>query len=335
MHDYKFLLNNTKDITDNVVKLSYSESLDDFASSFNFEYVSDEFEGLGITSSVNNKTVLNQLKILKNNKPVYVGYITDEEHTTDKNKFNYYGFDVGFYLNKNEVIKQFRNRNIGDAIRELCKEYQINIETMPKFNQRVSKFYKDVIFSDVVKELLQFERDKGGRDDFYVDCKGGAFTIREYEYNENLGAVIANNIALDSFQTINNVHIKQSMQELKNRVIYTDNDKKSAYKVMRQDRNSISTYGLLTDIERVDTKKENNLEALAIKKLDELNKIAKTISLSMLGDERAKKGIVIPLNISEYGLNGTYLITNITHNITSHDEAIDISVKKYEIETTH
>ena len=48
----------------------------------------------------------------------------------------------------------------------------------------------------------------------------------------------------------------------------------------------------------------------------------------MLGDERVKKGVIIPLNIKEYSLYGTYLITDITHNITSHDEELNISIKR-------
>ena len=331
MHNYKFILNGTQDITDHILQFNYSDNLDDFASSFRFDYVDSEGSGdLGLTSLIDGKQQLNKIQINKSGVPFYVGYITDSEHTNDKNKLTYSGFDVGFYLNKNEVIKQFKNSNIGDAIEELCKEYQINLETKPVFKQSVSKFYKDEIFSDVIKELLKFERDKGGRDDYYVDCKSGNFAIRKYEYKPQLGSVIANNILVDSFQTVNNVNVKHSIQELKNRVIYTDNNQKSTMRITRQDNQSIATYGLLTDVEKVDTKKENNLVNvnLAQTKLKELNKIKDTISLSMLGNSEMKKGIVIPLDIAEYQLSGKYLITSASHNINCTDECVNIAVEK-------
>ncbi len=63
-------------------------------------------------------------------------------------------------------------------------------------------------------------------------------------------------------------------------------------------------------------------------KLKELNKITEEINLTMLGDYRISKGKIIDVNISEYALNGTYLITSAEHSISSNKEVVRISIEK-------
>lgn len=125
--------------------------------------------------------------------------------------------------------------------------------------------------------------------------------------------------------------VTHSFQELKNRVIYTDNNEKSLKRVFRESADSIRTYGLLTNIETVDTKKTNNLDKLAQDKLNELNRVNDTITLSMLGDFNVRKGVVIPLTINQYGLNGTYLIKKVTHTIDNQKEVVNFEIEQYNL----
>lgn len=326
MLDYRFELNGS-DITEDILNFEYSENLEDVASSFSFTSLKD----FGLTSKVNNKTVLNELKIInKNNNAFYLGYITDFEHTTDKDVYSYLGFDVGFYLNKNEVIIQFRNEKILDALIKLANDNDVNLGFVGEFKQKVNKIYKDVLFSDVVKDLIKLEKDKGGAKDFYVDCKNGVLNIRQYVKEDDLTSIIGNGFKVKSDKTYSNVSVKQSIQELKNRVIYSNNNAKSLYKVSREDKNSISTYGLLTTIETVDTNKVNNLGQLAESQLKELNKVKEERSLELLGDYRISKGKLINFENTDYGLSGTYLVTSATHTIDNQKELVKVSISKYE-----
>ena len=322
---YDFYINDKK--VNDILTLGYSESLDDVASSFNFSSLSD----FGITSNENNKTSLNSFKICKKDKkqPFYFGYITDCEHTADKNIFNYSGFDVGFYLNKNEIVKQFRKSNIGEAIKSMCRDYQIDINLTANFKKTVSKIYKDEVFADVLKELLEFEKLQGGLKNLYIDCKLGKLNILEYQFEENLSSIISNGILIDSNQTINNINIKHSIQELKNKVIIADNNEQSIKTISKQNDNSISTYGLLASVESVDTKKTNNLNLLAQEKLEELNRPQEDINLTLLGDYRVGKGKIINLNIEEYKLEGLYLIKSANHKIDKEKDEIDISIERF------
>ena len=335
---YNYYING-KLINNFIIDFSYSDNLNDIATTFNFS----SYENFGIKSENNGKQSINKLEVIAENedKPFYVGYVTDVEHTTDRKVFKYSGFDVGFYLNKNQIIKQFKgDKNIGQELQELCNENNISI-TKPNekdpntidilsFTKRVKKIYKGETLGNILKEILQLEKNKGGLKDVYIDCKNGNLSIKKYKEEESLIVPISQAILIDGLTTYNNISVKYSIQNLRNQILVTDNaNDKISKQIPEKDDESIATYGLLTHVEKVDTNKENNLKSLAINKLQELNKIEETINLSIIGDYNAAAGTVIPVNIEEYGLNDLFLITTANHNIKQNLESVDITLKKY------
>lgn len=338
MYDYYL---NGRLINNSIIEFSYSENINDVATNFEFTSIQD----FGLTLEINGQTVLNRIEICEvgETTPFYVGFITDEEHTNDRNVYKYIGFDVGFYLNKNQVVKQFKGENIRRAIIALCSEYKIGefnnqnqfSLNIPNFTQTIKKIYKGETFGDIIKEMLELERAKGGLQDTYIDCKNGGLNIRRYQVVEELIAVVADALLLDSFTTQNNISVKHSIQNLKNRVIVTDNanDKITKERIER-DNASIAIYGLLTHVEKIDTDKNNNLKKTATEKLSELNKVTEEISINIIADHRAGKGVIIPLDIDEYRLNGLYLITSANHRIYRNREEIAVNLKKREQKTT-
>lgn len=337
MYDYYL---NGRLINNSIIEFSYSENINDVATNFEFTSIQD----FGLTLEINGQTVLNRIEICEvgETTPFYVGFITDDEHTNDRNVYKYIGFDVGFYLNKNQVVKQFKGENIKRAIIALCSEYKIGefnnqnqfSSNIPNFTQTIKKIYKGETFGDIIKEMLELERAKGGLQDTYIDCKNGGLNIRRYQVVEELIAVVADALLLDSFTTQNNISVKHSIQNLKNRVIVTDNaNDKITRNFPLQENDSILTYGMLTHVEKIDTDKKNNPQRIAKDKLIELNRVTEEISLNIIADHRAGKGVIIPLDIDEYGLNGLYLITSANHRIYRNREEIAVNLKKREQKT--
>lgn len=330
---YNFYLNG-KLINDLIIDFNYSENLADIATSFDFTSIMD----FGLTSqNGNGKDVLNRIEVCETGEttPFYVGFITDWEHTTDRNIYRYSGFDVGFYLNKNQVVKQFRGVNIGSAIKILCAENQVNLGSLPSFRQTIKKIYKGETFGDILTELLELEKAKGGLKDCFIDCKNGSLNISQYEVVEELITVVANALLLDSFTTHNNISVKHSIQNLKNRVIITDNanDKITRY-YPRQEDESVATYGMLTHVEKIDTDKNNNVKKIAQDKLKELNRVTEEISLNILADHRAGKGVIIPINLAEYNLVDNFLILSANHKIYQNREEVALTLKRRQKEVT-
>ena len=86
----------------------------------------------------------------------------------------------------------------------------------------------------------------------------------------------------------------------------------------------------MTEIETVDTNKNNNLQELANNKLQELNKVKEERSLELLGDYRISKGKLNDFTNSDYGLSGVYLVTSATHEINNERELVKVSISEYE-----
>ena len=82
-------------------------------------------------------------------------------------------------------------------------------------------------------------------------------------------------------------------------------------------------------VEKIDTNKENNLKKLADEKLAELNKIKETYELSILGDYRIKKGVLIDFKVSKYNIDDVFLIKTVSHNITNNKEVVTLSMDIY------
>lgn len=261
---------------------------------------------------------------------IFTGVIS--EYTQNKlNEFSYAGYDFGFYLNKNSIIKQFNGMKISDAFKKLCSDFNIPVGEIPDLNTTVKKIYKNVILADVFRELLELATAKTGNKSYYFTCIDGKFNIKKYELNEDLSGIVGDIFTINAIDSIMSPSISVSMEDLKNRVVVTDNDTdKISKQVTLSDSESISKYGLLQHIEQVDTDKKNNFSQIAKSKLAELNQLKTTIDLTMLGDYRMHKGVVLPVTNSDYSLSGDYLIKSSKHTITSTKETVTVSLEKFD-----
>lgn len=312
---YKILVNNK--IVQNVANINWSDDLDNISVAFDFECDSKLDVGalFELQDSIENTTVIK-------------GIIVDLERTDITTKYKYYGFDFGFYLGKNSIIKQFRYAQITDAITQLLKEYEIPIGNIPKLTGTVNDIYRNKSLGEVLKDLLELAKIKSGINDIYIDVRNGKFNIYSFTLNKELKGYMSEIFSIDSANTIHSPSIKTSMAELKNRVILANGNEKSLKIVSAKDKESAQKYGLLTYVEDIDTNNHNNLIKLASAKLKELNTISTTISLTMLGNHKMRKGIILPINAEELGLNGKFLIKSSSHDISSGKEIVTVDLIK-------
>ena len=126
--------------------------------------------------------------------------------------------------------------------------------------------------------------------------------------------------------TINSINIKVSMNELKNCVVIADNGENSTKKITVRDEKSIQKYGFLQTVETVDMSKTNNLQKMAADILENLNKLIRSIDLSVLADYRLHKGVIIPVNVPHYKISGEFLVKSSTHNITKTAENVALAL---------
>ena len=309
---YRYLINGAE--VENIVRPSWSDDLQNFSIPFLFStYATHEVGSLFQILTQTGETVLK-------------GVITDFEQT-DENVFQYSGFDFGFYINQNEIIEQLKQIKISDAIKKICENYSVPVGNIPEMSATVSQIFKDKKLSDVIKELMSLAIKKGCIKDVYTTCAKGVFEILPYETITDLSGEMGTAFSIISTKTLHSPSIKVSMQDMRNRILIADNSAENLKYIKAEDAESISQYGLLQEVETVDTQKTNNLPQLAQSKLKELNKLSKTYDGSMIGDYRMHKGVIIPIDDEKYGIKGNFLIKSSSHQIDGTVEKVAVSLE--------
>ena len=257
--------------------------------------------------------------------------IISEYSQSERDKFNYSGYDFGFFLNHNSIVRQFNGIKISDAIATLCREFNIPVGEIPEMTATVKKIYKNVLLSDCIKELIELAQTKMNIDYYYMTSSSGKFNIKKYEVIEDLSAYIAKTYTMLSQNLIQNPNITVSMEDLRNQVVIVDSSSDTvSKKITLKDDESIKKYGLLQHVEEVDKDSANNYSKLAESKLAELNKLTTTLSLTMLGDYRMRKGVIMPINNVLFNIQGDFLIKSSRHSISDTKEFVTVNLEKYD-----
>lgn len=79
----------------------------------------------------------------------------------------------------------------------------------------------------------------------------------------------------------------------------------------------------------MDANSDEEYIKIANSKLEELNKITDTVSLTLLADYQMHRGVIIPLKRDDLELNDRYLIKTSDHIISDSKETVTIKIEKY------
>ncbi|MDD3420636.1 MAG: hypothetical protein PHE78_08615 [Candidatus Gastranaerophilales bacterium] len=264
----------------------------------------------------------------EDNEHIVSGIITDCERGMSK-IYSYTGYDYGFYLKQNEIMIQFRNTKISDAIKQLCNKINVPVGVVPSIPATVTKIFKDVTVSDVLFELLELVKKKTGQN-YFFECLSGKLNVRRYGVRSGLTYKLADGFEVVCTDAIGSISAKESMQDLKNRVIIPDKSEKVLKpKAVHSAQASIKKYGLLQAVEPMDDDKSKKYEAYAATMLEQLNKTTKTLSVEMLGTFKIKKGVILPMYHQELGLNGYYLVKRSRHTKTGNKHIVECELEQW------
>lgn len=308
-----------KTLVKNASNIEYSDDLENTADTISFDTDMQIKPGsqFALVDDFNNKTIM-------------MG-IVSEYTQNKKNIFSYSGYDFGFYLNHNSIIKQFNGLRISEAIKSLCRDYKIPVGSIPELRATIKKIYKNTTLSDCLKEILDLAKTKMNVDYYYMSCASGKFDIKKYQLISDLKGYLSNAYSILSRDAIHNPNVSVSMEDMKNQVVVVDSSSdKVSRKVIIKNQNSIRQFGLLQHIEEVDKNDKNNFSQIAKNKLEELNKLNITISLSMLGDSRMRKGIILPISNKDFDIDGYFLIKSSKHSVKDNKEIVSVNLEKYD-----
>lgn len=299
-----------RDITGYTGRYSRSDSLESLGMAFRFT-LSD-----GDPEEDRTLEVGGRVTFTHNGTTVFSGIIVTMDRRS-LTEYEYTAFDYAFYLNKSEVMIQFNDIPITEALTRLCSENDIPVGTITKISTKVTKIYSGSVISDVIRDLLKIASDETGAR-YRLEVRDNKLFIEDYkelvvqtEYQPAAGP------AFDPILCIGSMNAAASMEDMKNRVIVMSSNEKNAQILAQvKDQDGIGKFGLLTKVEKIDDKNESQAANIAEKLLNDLNRIRKSFRVTLFGDDRIRSGRTIVFRTPEIGLEGAFLVKSCQHDYT-------------------
>lgn len=317
MNDYKLIINGA-DLTKYAGEIEWGDNTDSISSEFSFK-LADKKINVG-----------DRFQLKNNNVDVLWGKITDENYTGSSKIFSYSGFDYGFYLNKNEVIKQFNGVSATQAIQQLLSSVNIAYGYIADMPVKITQIYKDKVVSDIIKDIFDQVYKKTGKK-YRIEVPFGIVNIVENKPIEITAfyQLSSDTVKFEIQKSISNFSASNSIQEMKNSIIVTSNDEKNNKIIgTAKDQTTINKYGLMQQVETVD--KDDPLKnQVARTLLKELNKVTKTRSLELLGSDQVKSGRILEFNYPEIDFVGNFLIKSVKHRIPANQHKVSLDLEAY------
>jgi len=244
--------------------------------------------------------------------------------------FTYEGYDYGFYLCKNTAIIQFNNQTVSGAIESLCNKSGLRVGTISNIQNRVTKIYRGETLDRILFDIYEMAVNNGLEDEFFVDCRNGRVNLFQCERNNDIRGYIADSYSINSFNNIMGVNNTQSINDLKNSVeLWSSNPMDKTPVIFRQNQQSIERYGTLNQIETVNEKQIVNISEYIENRLNTLNQITETFSLTVYSDFHLRKGVIFQLNNERVNMEGSFVVVSSEHQIQGTEERVKVSLNRF------
>jgi hypothetical protein len=230
-------------------------------------------------------------------------------------------FDFGFYLNKNDVVVQFKNKSVSECLKELFAKVNIPIGEVCDMPAKVTGVYIKNL-NEVIKELIKIQQDNDGKK-YYYELRSDKIYVFQLP-TEPINYIFKPAYNVAAFDvTDRNAHGRgkytHSIEEMKNQVTAVINSKTTgnlpAVEYTVKDDESIKKYGLLSENYSVNSDDLANIKSLANNELKDKNDLKRELSMDFIGHDDARPGRVMHIVDDYLGINGNYRIKSVNHKI--------------------
>ena len=175
-------------------------------------------------------------------------------------------------------------------------------------------------------------------ENYFYSLKFGKLELKKYIENNSIRGYIADFYSIESFKYIKGFNKSESIENLKNSIeLYRQNtsnkSKDEEVKILSvQQQDSIDTYGYLNYIEEIDAdtnKTEKEYLELAKSKLQELNKVTKSLSFEVFADYNLQTGVYTRITSTPIQVDNRYVVIKSEHTISSNIETVKVDVEKF------
>ncbi|MCR4719700.1 MAG: hypothetical protein K5768_08750 [Firmicutes bacterium] len=309
MNDTFRLLADGIDITGIVGGLTWQNTIDELATKMNFDTAKSD------TQYVNTyEPKIGSIINLFTNIEIFRGIVIAVDNGDEKRN-KYTVTDFGWYLNKSKETYQFNNMPAYKAINKVCADFNIPIDSIPELGTEIQQIYADKTVSDIISDILSL---CGGGYNLDVTPKG----LRIYKYGEIYAypefRITPNTPLTYSPALRGGVSHSASIEDMKNSIkVITEADKVFTVRTVLQDADSITKFGMLQEVVKIDPEKEN-AQVVAQSKLAELNRQKESFSFDMIEamDSYTRAGMAMDVDGTPYLIEGTsHSITNGIHHV--------------------
>lgn len=303
------------DITKLVSDLSWSEDLDTVGLSLSF----------AVPDTVERYTP--QLKIMAgdvvtvNNDDGELIRAVVISVTRDYPKRTIKANDYGFYLNKNDVVIQIKDKSVSECLKELFAKVNIPVGEICDMPAKVNGVYiKNV--NEVIKELIKIQQDNDSKK-YYYEFRGKDIYVFQLP-TEPIDYIFKPTINVSAFDVTNKkAHSRgkytHSIENMRNKVTAVINSKTTgnlpAVEYTVSDDANIKKYGLLAENYTVNSDDLENIKTLASNELKEKNIINRELSMDFIGHDNARPGRVMHIEDEYLCIDDYFRIKSVNHKI--------------------
>jgi hypothetical protein len=281
---------------------------------------SDDIETLGqqltFNTAYNDNRYFPQVSIepgdtilLKNGAEIFRGTMVEESRNGVFER-SFSCFDPAFYLNKSKEIFQCNKVKADVAIRQLCSIFRVTVGNIVSIPIVLKKIYNSEI-STIIKDILDTATKATGVK-YRMEMRQGRLFIEKQTDLVIKGTFQLAGIDYDLNASISNPSRKRSITDMKNSIKMVSNDR---VVVTVKNQSLIDKYGLLQEIQDVDSSEIPKAKNIGSNLLKDLGRILEENSLDMMGYDNARSGRLIDVNEPITGMIGRYLIKSVNHTL--------------------
>lgn len=330
---YKIMLNKdskSEDITALVGELSWNESLETVGISLSFS-VPDTAEKYVPRLKIEAGDII---QLFNDSGEMIRAVVVNVSRDFPKRTVKAY--DFGFYLNKNDVVIQFKNQSVSDCLKQLFSSVGVSVGSICDMPANVKGVYiKNV--NEIIKELIKIQEDNDGKR-YYYELRAEKIYVFQMPI-EPINYTFKPAINVGAFDvTDKNAHSRgkysHSIENMKNSIIAEVNSKTSGEMPEKQfiarDEESIKKYGLLAENYSINSDEAENIKELAKNKLKEKNTIKRELSMDFIGCDDARPSRIMHIVDDYLGIEGNFRITSVSHKISGCNHTMSCSLEQLE-----
>lgn len=235
------------------------------------------------------------------NTVLFSGFVVKRTRSTGSNTLSVTAYDRGFYLNRNEIVRQYKNTTPEAIAADLCGEFGISVGELASTGYTMSRNFIGVTVYKAIMTAYTLASGQTGKK-YQARFDGEKFTVVEVGKNDTTLVIKGESNLQDATYTDS---IEKTITEA---VIYD----KDANEVGTVSSDLSGTYGVIRSVIQQSEGKEQEAKDKAQEEIDD-NGLDQTATVECLGNIQNISGNTVVIQEPYTGLCGLFWISADTH----------------------